>query len=395
MAHNDGYHRSPEEIEHEIEQERSALSHTLEDLQSRLSFDYLFGGVAESLKEHSGDIGHSAVQKVKENPMAIALAGIGIAWMMMGSKGTPSSATMHRLKDRFSRDHDDDMPRAAYDRTHSPSATGLRDPQEHDMGDFTRRVAKADSEMRTSGSGSVGATGGSGSYSPTYGRASAAAAGGSRSRYSASSYASRSAGHSGELNEFPDEPGVWTRRTQNLKGKAQSLLSRMSEGTEGMSEQARERVLRARARAYEAQRSAEDYARRGKSTAIDFYDRQPLVAGALALATGALIGSLLPRSTYEDRAFGEQSDHLFDEAQRVFEEERSKLTKVAEAAGNKAKAEAQSRFEEAKSAVRDAKDAAPDAKDAASAAQDKAKSSAQRVADAAKEEADKQKLGKL
>ncbi|APX90434.1 hypothetical protein BV394_12430 [Brevirhabdus pacifica] len=354
MAHN--HDRSPEQIEQEIEQERSALSHTLENLQHRLSFDNMFGGVAESVKEHGGEIGHQAVRKVKENPMAIALAGVGIAWMILGNRNS-------------GQDTGHDMDRRGYgarpmgyDGGDMRSST-LRDPSDRDAGDFTRRVAKADSEMRSQASGTTG-------------------------RYSAPSYAGTTAGHSGETGEMPEGPGIWTRTSDAVKGKAQHLLSRISEGTEDMSTEARERVMRARVRAYEAQRHAEDTARRAKSSAIDFYDRQPLVAGALALATGALIGSLLPRTQREDEAFGTQSDHLFDEARRVYEEEKVKAQKVYEAAKDEATAIAREARDETRSSI-------PDGKSVVESVEAKAKSSAKRVADAAKSEADKQKLGKI
>ncbi len=359
MAHN-SYDRSPEQIEQEIEQERSALSHTLDNLQNRLSFDNMFGGVAESVKEHGGEIGQQAVQKVKENPMAIALAGVGIAWMILGSR--KSNSDQNYSGQRYSGQNY--MPRnAGYDHSENPASSALRDPATQNAGDFTRRVAKADSEMRSDASGSTG-------------------------RYSAPSYAGSTAGHSGEVGELPDQPGLWARSTGAVKGKAQHLLSRISEGTEDMSTEARERVMRARVKAYEAQRHAEDTARRAKSSAVDFYDRQPLVAGALALATGALIGSLLPRTQREDQAFGGQSDHLFDEARRVFEEEKVKAQKVYEAAKDEATSIAREARDDTRSAI-------PDGKSVVETAEAKAKSSAKRVADAAKSEADKQKLGKL
>lgn len=349
MAPN-SYDRSPEQIEQEIEQERSALSHTLDDLQNRLSFDNMFGGVAESVKEHGGEIGQQAVQKVKENPMAIALAGVGIAWMILGNRKSHASQSY--------------TPRhVGYDHSENPASSALRDPATQNAGDFTRRVAKADSEMRSNASGSTG-------------------------RYSAPSYAGTSAGHSGEVGELPDQPGLWARSTGAVKGKAQHLLSRISEGTEDMTTEARERVMRARVKAYEAQRHAEDSARRAKTSAVDFYDRQPLVAGALALATGALIGSLLPRTQREDQAFGGQSDHLFDEARRVFEEEKVKAQKVYEAAKDEATSIAREARDDTRSAI-------PDGKSVVETAEAKAKSSAKRVADAAKSEADKQKLGKI
>ena len=149
---------------------------------------------------------------------------------------------------------------------------------------------------------------------------------------------------------------------------------------------ARARVIAARERAVEARDSAAQYARRGREQAVDLFEDHPLIAGALAVAVGAALGAALPRSRTEDKYFGEQSDHLFDEAERIYREERDKLGKVAQAA-----------TDEAKTIAREVKDDADDKAPADSAAQavaDKAKQSGQRIADAAQSEAEKQDLGK-
>lgn len=73
----------------------------------------------------------------------------------------------------------------------------------------------------------------------------------------------------------------------------------------------------------------------------------------------------MTRTRTEDRCFGDQSDELIEEAERIFAEERAKVTEVVKAAGKKAK------------------DVMKEARD-----------SGARLADAAKEEAEKQNPGK-
>ena len=118
--------------------------------------------------------------------------------------------------------------------------------------------------------------------------------------------------------------------------RAHVLRDRLSEGTENMTAEARERIVMARARAVDAWNAGGRYARQGGERASDMFDEHPMVAGALALAVGAAIGAALPRSRTEDAYLGEHSDALFNEAERIYVEERDKLSKVAKAATDEA-----------------------------------------------------------
>lgn len=144
-------------------------------------------------------------------------------------------------------------------------------------------------------------------------------------------------------------------------------------------------MIAARKAAVQARDAAASYTRQGRERATDIFEEQPLIAGALALALGAALGAALPRTRVEDQYLGDQSDHLMEEAERIFEEEKQKLGRVAKAA-----------TAEAKSVVSEAKENADDAAPAETAAQavaDKAKSAGRRVVDAAETEAKRQNLG--
>ncbi len=164
------------------------------------------------------------------------------------------------------------------------------------------------------------------------------------------------------------------------------MHSKIAEGTEHLSEEARKRVVAARRKAIEARRAAYRSARRGADVISDFYDRQPLVVGALALAAGAALAGALPRTRTEDEYLGERSDHLFDEAERIFAEESKKLSRVVAAA----KDEAMNIADEVKSEL---DRAAKTERDVAKAAAKKVKSAGKRVARAAKEKAADEDLG--
>lgn len=173
----------------------------------------------------------------------------------------------------------------------------------------------------------------------------------------------------------------------NGKEDSMPITERIAIGTEKLSEEARQRVIAARRKAIDARKAATQQIRQGSDMLSDAYDRQPLVFGALALAAGAAIAGALPKSRAEDQYFGDTSDHLFEEADRIFREETAKLQSVV----NAARDEAANIAGEIKS---DMDNAAPGEKGAYEAMADSAKAAGARVAKATLEKADDEGLGK-
>ncbi|KIN65855.1 hypothetical protein Z945_902 [Sulfitobacter noctilucae] len=426
-------HRSSEEIEREIERERAGLTNTLDELQNRFSVDTVVRQVSEQFRANGGDIARSVSRSVKENPVALALTGVGLAWMIFGSGSREDRRGSRvdysddyrrtaRTQARSMRDRED-YGTASTDYAGSRHHTGYsddtgfrranpRDPYydgPYASDDLPSWARSTDSHSSDNGQG-VGErlSDAAGNVSD---KASAAASSvaqkandlGSSARNTASDFgddAREKAGNLGSaaranaaaagaaISDSANAIGSKARDVGSAAAdRAAAMRARLAEGTENLSEEARLRVIAAREKAIEARDAAIAQARRSSARASDMFEDQPLVAGALAIAVGAAIGAALPRTRIEDEYLGEQSDNLMQEAERVFAEEKQKLGKVVDAA----KDEAQTIADEVKS---DAKDAAGEAKSVAGAVADKAKSSAQRVVDTAKSEADKQGVGK-
>ena len=476
--------RTPAEIERDIERERAQLGDTIEELQDRFSPETILREVGRGFREHGGDIGTAISRSVKENPVALALTGVGLAWMMFGRSYSARPVARLRAEPRhdvrtvgghagdddiYGGDADDlssydatrrsaDASRRAYDtsrRSYGPSggssyrSSGLLDssgrvrersaysdqtPLERrraflvdnqdrypswashsDDGDDDGRSMMSRAGDAVSGAGSSVASGasragsaiGSGGSSAMEGagRAGSAVASGASAAGSSAAAGASSAGSaiSSGASSAAHAAGDAARGIASGASGAASAVSdaaghaydslgnsyrRLHEGTEHMSEAARERIVSARASALAARDRAMDSLDRnwryGRDTAADFYEDQPLVVGALAVAIGAAIAGALPRTRYEDDAFGEQSDWLFDEAERIYHDERAKLERVAGAA-----------MDEAKSALDEERSKLDESgKDAVKAATEDAKAAAKRVSDKAAAEADKQKLGK-
>lgn len=127
-----------------------------------------------------------------------------------------------------------------------------------------------------------------------------------------------------------------------------SFRERIAQGTEDLSEEARARVIAARERAIAAGRTLNEQAHAVQNRGADLLERQPLIVGAIAFAIGAAIGAALPRTRAEDSAFGATRDDLVAEAERIFQEEKSR----AKAALSQAKAEAETAVKDAAQAAK-------------------------------------------
>lgn len=342
--------RNVEEIERDIERERAQLSRSLDALQSQFSLEGIFRQASDQVSRHGGEFGSSISRSVKSNPIALALTGVGLAWMIYGD---------NRKHDNASTD----------------GRTTTRTMHTSHVGDDATKAYGTHDTVGDFGSGSSDS--GSSRLSHAADTVSGAASDAKRAVSDRWDLAQSSA------SDYADSASAYARQT---RASAEDLRRRLYEGTENLSESARQKVVAARERAQQAQERIENAAKRGTSEAVDFFQSQPLVAGALALAVGAAIGALAPRTKPEDDAAGAHSDRLFDEAERLFRAEAEKAEKVVKKAVSEAKTIA--REEKAKA---DSK--APGEKTAAEAVVSKAKSSGKRVAGAAKKEASKQKLG--
>ena len=132
-----------------------------------------------------------------------------------------------------------------------------------------------------------------------------------------------------------------------LGERAEQVKDRLSEGAQGMRDRASaatqtagEKLGEMRDRATAATQSAKDKLGALGSSARDQVDRakssmdymmreQPLALGAVAVAIGAVLAAMAPRTRQEDELMGDASDRL---KQQVKETGQEKLDQVAQAA---------------------------------------------------------------
>ncbi|WP_411891811.1 DUF3618 domain-containing protein [Yoonia sp. SDW83-1] len=375
--------RSPDEIEREIEEQRSDLSSNLEDLQNKFSIDTIVRQIGDQFREHGGDMGRSISDQVKANPIPLALTGIGLAWLMFGN-GTQKQPAQARISDRL----DDDR--------YSDVETDFRRTRERqgrpDIAPTTYPAARNDgpswSRDDTDNGLSLTDRASSGAAVIKDGASSAAASVSDAARNAGSSAADAAATAGSKISGAAASAKSSVKRAaQTARDGTSAAASRIAEGTENLTEEGRRRVIAARQKAIDLRRQTARSAQDGADAAADFYDRQPLVVGALALAVGAALGGALPRTKAEDNLMGSQSDDLIDRAERIFEEEKDKAMSVAKSV----KEEMTDIASEAKA---DLDRGTPGDQTAAQAIGHKAKSVAGRVTDRAKSAAKEEKLGK-
>jgi hypothetical protein len=82
---DDAQKNDPDALEREIDQTRAQMDQTLGALEQKLSPGKLIDEALGLFREHGGDFVANLGNSVKQNPMPVMLAAVGIAWMMFGS----------------------------------------------------------------------------------------------------------------------------------------------------------------------------------------------------------------------------------------------------------------------------------------------------------------------
>ena len=78
--HDFGGRRTPEQIEHELEETRSEISRTIEAIQHRISPGQLANDAYGYLRDSGGgDFAKNLGSAAKNNPVPIVLVGLGLA----------------------------------------------------------------------------------------------------------------------------------------------------------------------------------------------------------------------------------------------------------------------------------------------------------------------------
>jgi hypothetical protein len=78
--------QDPEQLAQEIDETRANVRATLRALEHKLSPEALIDRMLEQLRQHGGELAGNLGHTVKQNPIAMLLTSVGIAWMMADSR---------------------------------------------------------------------------------------------------------------------------------------------------------------------------------------------------------------------------------------------------------------------------------------------------------------------
>jgi hypothetical protein len=283
-----------DQLEREADRARAQVTDTLEELLSRISpgrvmdqlVDYTWDGpVAKFLRNLGRDI--------RENPLPLALMGVGVAWLMM-KNGNASRVSGETYGTR-------DFGEGATETT-SRAAAGVKDK----IGGLGEKMQESVAAAANSAAGAanqigerikpnVEASGDAISRAGTRASEAASQAGAASARAKEAALASLrgAAGKAGET-------------AQLVKDKASSLGSNAFEN--------------------------------GRQF-FQFCKDQPLVLAGLGLAAGAAIGALAPATETENRLMGEASDQLKQAGREQYGKAKDTATQVLSEASQEASEE--------------------------------------------------------
>jgi hypothetical protein len=91
---------NPDQIAAALERERADLARTIDGLRDRLSVNALIGDALGYAKANMAPCARALDGAVRANPMAAVMAGVGLAWLVLGRNTTPAAEPLAPLPDR-------------------------------------------------------------------------------------------------------------------------------------------------------------------------------------------------------------------------------------------------------------------------------------------------------
>ena len=309
--------RSPEELQADIERHRDNIDYTLSALERKLSPGELLDEGLRYVKSGPGELLANLGRAAKENPVPMALTGIGLAWLMLG-QGRSTTNAERPSGSGHSAEAD---PVDLY--AHYLSQEYPFEEDEIDCIIYEDLGPEAYGRYQYRGSPETG--------TPTPGQAKwKQRAGGAVSGAGdkAAEWSEKARANAAELQEKTRE-------------RMQSIQTRMAEA----GEEARRRIEQARNVAWRRARrtgtAAAAQARSAARRAGDFFEHYPLSVVAIGVAAGAALGTSLPETRRENRLMGSTSDRVKSQAGSAVRHEVERAGHAAAAARDAALAEAQ------------------------------------------------------
>ena len=258
------------DVEREVEASRGNLDRTVEALKDRMSPGQLFDEANRAMGGAGQQVLSRLIDQVRENPLPVAMVGLGLAWLMTSQGRSGAHA-------------------AVEPRSFSPSI---------------QTYGGLGSELQAGG-GSAPNGGGHGlaegvgdALKSAGGKASDLLHGAKDSIASAASHV----GHAGSSAASSVSQAGLRARHDTMDAARQA-----ASGVGGM-------------------------AQRAQSTVSDLLEREPLLIGALGVMVGIAVGAAIPTTATEDRLMGQARDDLMQKGHELVDQTVGQATGAAQAA---------------------------------------------------------------
>lgn len=313
--------RRPEEIEGDIQRTRAEVGSTIDAIQSKLTPGQMMDqALTYARTSLPADFGANLGNTVRDNPMPVALVGVGLAWLMMSGRNSDGRARQRRQNavyyagDYDTRHFDDSEADAEYAGTFRGDFSSSDTSEGSQEGTMQKASAKAgEASQRVKGKASE---------------------------------------LSGKASELGEKASGFASR---ITGKASEMTGRARDAMSGARDRMSESANSGRSRMGDMSQRSQQQFYQAKSRVNNMLEEQPLAIGALGIAIGAMLGAALPATRREDEMLGRKRDDLLENAKATGREQAEHLKesakRVAETAKNEANRTASSMSSSAGSAA--------------------------------------------
>jgi hypothetical protein len=149
--------RSAAEVEAEVEASRDELDRNVEALKSKMTPGQLFDEATRTMGGAGQQVASKFIEQAKENPMPLAVMGLGLAWLMMTSnKSRGSSYSGGEVRSYSPRTQGYGSGATGYGA--ASSGGGLRE-KAHELGDKASELISGAKDKLSSGSSAISESG--------------------------------------------------------------------------------------------------------------------------------------------------------------------------------------------------------------------------------------------
>ncbi len=269
---------NPEQIEQQLDSTRARLSGNLNELSDRMTLGHLLDEAGRYFDTGPKEFAAVLGRQVRQNPLATIITGAGLAWLAYGSRQTHQDSTDSTGLSRSDDDiytAVDDASRPDIDRYSQLEMVHRQTSRNADESDnaYYRRLDDAYADCLT-------------------------------------------------IRRDPKESD------ESYRDRIRSAVDAARERGRDALERAKRSADSAKRKARETGQQAVDLAGTAKQKAETFHSENPLAAGALAVAVGAIAGSLFPVSRREQDALKPVVDNIIERGAGIAEQTAGKIEKA-------------------------------------------------------------------